>query len=243
MKNSEEYLKHIDRLKEFEEVIGYVFSDKSLLFQALSHSSFANDLKTRTGEKHFSNERLEFLGDSVLSIVVSEHLFRYFSHLPEGDLSRIRAALVCEQTLFEFSHRIRLGEFLFLSRGEEMNGGRTRPSTVSDAFEAVIGALYLDGGLENARKYVTGFIPKNLNKDTAKKLGDHKTLLQEVIQQNPEERVEYVTVGESGPEHNKMYRVNVLLNGAVIGSGEGHTKKQAEQQAAREALILMGELK
>lgn len=234
-----EYEKYLDKLSEFEAVIGYTFTKKKLLFEALSHSSFANELKGHNS----SNERLEFLGDSVLSIVVSDHLFRHFSHLPEGDLTKIRAALVCERALYGFSERIRLSEFIFLSRGEENSGGRHRPSIVSDAFEAVIAAIYLDGGIEAAREYVLGFIPKDLNRDTAKALQDHKTVLQEVIQQNPEEKVVYCVVSESGPEHNKEYVVNVLLNGAVIGKGSGHTKKQAEQQAAKEALILMGIIK
>ncbi len=231
-----EYEKYTDKLEEFEKVIGYTFKNKKLLFEALSHSSFANELKGRNS----SNERLEFLGDSVLSIVVSDHLFRHFSHLPEGDLTKIRAALVCERALFGFAERIDLGNHIFLSRGEENCGGRKRPSIVSDAFEAVIAAIYLDGGIEAAREYVLGFIPKDLNRDTAKALQDHKTVLQEIIQRNPEEKVEYVIESESGPEHDKKYVVNVLLNGAVIGKGTGHTKKQAEQQAAKEALILMG---
>lgn len=226
--------KYSSRLDEFEELIGYKFNDRRLLFEALSHSSFANEKRIN------SNERLEFLGDSVLSVVVSDHIFRNFSHLPEGDLTKIRAALVCEQALFGFSHKIRLSEFVMLGKGEEQTGGRDRPSIISDAFEAVIAAIYLDGGLEAAQKYVIGFLPKNINRDTAKALNDHKTVLQEVIQRNPEERVEYVLVDETGPEHDRQYMVNVVLNGAVIGSGKGHTKKQAEQQAAREALVLMG---
>ena len=234
MKLTELVEKYRARLDEFEELIGYKFNDRRLLFEALSHSSFSNEKRIN------SNERLEFLGDSVLSVVVSDHIFRNFSHLPEGDLTKIRAALVCEQALFGFSHKIRLSEFVMLGKGEEQTGGRDRPSIISDAFEAVIAAIYLDGGLEAAQKYVIGFLPKNINRDTAKALNDHKTVLQEVIQRNPEERVEYVLVDETGPEHDRQYMVNVVLNGAVIGSGKGHTKKQAEQQAAREALVLMG---
>ncbi|MBQ4486445.1 MAG: ribonuclease III [Oscillospiraceae bacterium] len=227
------------RLTEFESLIGYTFKNKKLLFEALSHSSFVNEVRKGT----VCNERLEFLGDSVLSIVVSDHLFRHFHHLPEGDLTKIRASLVNEKALFAFSKRIELGRFILLGRGEDNTGGRERPSIISDAFEAVIAAIYLDGGIEAAREYILGFIPTDLTKDSSKSLQDYKTMLQEVIQQNPEEKVEYALCSESGPDHNKSYDMNVLLNGAVIGHGTGHTKKQAEQQAAKEALELMGVIK
>ncbi len=225
-----------ERLAAFEEKIGYTFKNKNLLHEALSHSSYANECKKGRN----SNERLEFLGDSVLSIVISEHLFNHFKHLPEGDLTKIRASLVCEKALFEFSKQISLGEFILLGKGEENTGGRTRPSIVSDAFEAVIAAVFLDGGMESAREYVLGFIPKDLDKNSAKKLQDYKTILQEIIQRNPEEKVEYVLRSQSGPDHDRHFVVEVCLNTNVIGHGEGHSKKQAEQQAAKEALKLMG---
>lgn len=225
-----------ERLAAFEEKIGYTFKNKNLLHEALSHSSYANECKKGRN----SNERLEFLGDSVLSIVISEHLFNHFKHLPEGDLTKIRASLVCEKALFEFSKQISLGEFILLGKGEENTGGRTRPSIVSDAFEAVIAAVFLDGGMEAAREYVLGFIPKDLDKNSAKKLQDYKTILQEIIQRNPEEKVEYVLRSQSGPDHDRHFVVEVCLNTNIIGHGEGHSKKQAEQQAAREALKLMG---
>ena len=225
-----------ERLAAFEEKIGYTFKNKNLLHEALSHSSYANECKKGIN----SNERLEFLGDSVLSIVISEHLFNHFKHLPEGDLTKIRASLVCEKALFEFSKQISLGEFILLGKGEENTGGRTRPSIVSDAFEAVIAAVFLDGGMESAREYVLGFIPKDLDKNSAKKLQDYKTILQEIIQRNPEEKVEYVLRSQSGPDHDRHFVVEVCLNTNVIGHGEGHSKKQAEQQAAKEALKLMG---
>ena len=225
-----------ERLAAFEEKIGYTFKNKNLLHEALSHSSYANECKKGRN----SNERLEFLGDSVLSIVISEHLFNHFKHLPEGDLTKIRASLVCEKSLFEFSKQISLGEFILLGKGEENTGGRTRPSIVSDAFEAVIAAVFLDGGMESAREYVLGFIPKDLDKNSAKKLQDYKTILQEIIQRNPEEKVEYVLRSQSGPDHDRHFVVEVCLNTNVIGHGEGHSKKQAEQQAAKEALKLMG---
>ena len=222
---------------EFENKIGYTFRNKDLLHEALSHSSYANENKHHG--RH-SNERLEFLGDSVLSIVVSEHLFTHFKHLPEGELTKIRASLVCEKALFEFSKKIDLGQHILLGKGEENSGGRERPSIVSDAFEAVIAAIFLDGGMEAAEKYVLSFIPKNLDANSAKALQDYKTMLQEIIQRNPEERVEYVLADQIGPDHDRKFVVNVCLNSNVIGTGEGHSKKQAEQAAAKEALKLMG---
>ena len=221
---------------EFEKKIGYTFKNKELLHEALSHSSYANE--TKNGRN--SNERLEFLGDSVLSIVVSVHLFKHFKHLPEGDLTKIRASLVCEKALFEFANKIDLGKHILLGKGEENSGGRTRPSIVSDAFEAVIAAVYLDGGMEAAEKYVLSFIPKDLNANSSKALQDYKTMLQEIIQRNPEERVEYVLADQTGPDHDRKFVVQVRLNSNVIGTGEGHSKKQAEQAAAKEALRLMG---
>lgn len=221
---------------EFEKKIGYTFKSKELLHEALSHSSYANEVKRGRN----SNERLEFLGDSVLSIVVSKHLFTHFKHLPEGELTKIRASLVCEKALFEFSKKIDLGKHILLGKGEENSGGRTRPSIVSDAFEAVIAAVFLDGGMEEAEKYVLSFIPKNLEANSSKSLHDYKTMLQEIIQKNPEERVEYVLADQTGPDHDRKFVVQVRLNSNVIGTGEGHSKKQAEQAAAHEALRLMG---
>lgn len=221
---------------EFEKKIGYIFKNKELLHEALSHSSYANEVK----RGRHSNERLEFLGDSVLSIVVSKHLFTHFKHLPEGELTKIRASLVCEKALFEFSKNIDLGKHILLGKGEENSGGRERPSIVSDAFEAVIAAVFLDGGMEAAEKYVLSFIPKNIEATGSKSLHDYKTMLQEIIQKNPEERVEYVLADQTGPDHDRKFVVQVRLNSNVIGTGEGHSKKQAEQAAACEALRLMG---
>ena len=221
---------------EFENKIGYTFKNKELLHEALSHSSYANEVK----RGRHSNERLEFLGDSVLSIVVSKHLFTHFKHLPEGELTKIRASLVCEKALFEFSKKIDLGKHILLGKGEENSGGRERPSIVSDAFEAFIAAVFLDGGMEAAEKYVLSFIPKNIEATGSKSLHDYKTMLQEIIQKNPEERVEYVLADQTGPDHDRKFVVQVRLNSNVIGTGEGHSKKQAEQAAACEALRLMG---
>ena len=216
-----------------ERVLGHTFQDKALLETALTHTSFANE--ARHGTKH--NERLEFLGDSVLSIVVAEYLFTH-SSLPEGDLTRMRASLVCEAALFTFAQKIGLGRWLRLGHGEEMGGGRTRPSVVSDAFEAVIAALYLDGGIDAARAFILPFVTSALTKQSAEE--DYKTKLQEVVQQNPSERLRYVVASQTGPDHDKHFVVEVHLNSNCIGSGEGHSKKQAEQAAAKEALELMG---
>ena len=225
-----------EMMDDLQLIIGYKFKDESLLYEALSHSSFANENK----KSRKSNERLEFLGDSVLSIVVSDHIFKHFKHIPEGELTKLRASLVCESALFEFSKKIQLGQHIFLGKGEEMTGGRERPSIVSDAFEAVIAAIYLDGGMEAARPYVLSFIPKDITVSGAKSFHDYKTALQEIIQRNPEEKVVYFLKEESGPDHDKHFVIQVLLNGHVIGEGGGRSKKAAEQAAACEALRLMG---
>lgn len=220
----------------FEQIIGYRFQNQEFLYEALSHSSYANEKK----KQRRSNERLEFLGDSVLSIVVSQYLFENFPELPEGELTKIRAALVCEKSLHRFALQISLGDFLLLGKGEAHTGGRQRPSILADAFEAVIAAIYLDAGLEAARKHILRFIPKNIPENRSVLFGDYKTALQEVIQKNPEEKVEYMLIDESGPDHSKTFAVEVCLNSNVIGRGQGKSKKEAEQMAAKEALELMG---
>lgn len=226
----------MEEFAELEKRIGYTFRNRELIHEALSHSSYANEKK----KQRRSNERLEFLGDSVLSVVVSQHLFTNYPELPEGELTKIRAALVCEKSLHRFALQIGLGEFLLLGKGEEHTGGRERPSILADAFEAVIAAIYLDGGLEPAKEHIMHFIPKSLPENRAVLFGDYKTALQEVIQKNPEEKVEYILTSESGPDHNKFFVVEVCLNSNVIGRGEGKSKKEAEQMAAKEALMLMG---
>lgn len=226
----------MDRLEEFEKVIDYKFNNRDLLFEALSHSSFANESKHR----YRSNERLEFLGDSVLSIVVSDYLFENFTDIPEGELTKTRATLVCEKALYNFGSRINLGSYIMLGKGEEIAGGRERPSIIADAFEAVIAAIYLDGGMEAAKRHIMRFLPSDVLGAAAEAYDDYKTILQEIIQRNPEERVEYRLVSESGPDHNKSFTVRVMLNSNIIGEGTAHSKKSAEQLAAREALRLMG---
>ncbi len=223
-------------MTQFEQLLGYEFKNSDLLHEALSHSSYANENKKHRN----SNERLEFLGDSVLSIVVSEYLFSNYKNLPEGELTKIRASLVCESSLFEFAQRIKLGEFILLGKGEENTGGRERPSILADAFEAVIAAIYLDGGYEPAKKHILRFIPENIKSHGDVGFNDFKTILQEIIQKNPEEHVTYSLESESGPDHAKEFTVVVNLNSNIIGRGTGKSKKQAEQQAAKSALELMG---
>ncbi len=222
--------------EKFEELIGYNFKDKHLLYNALTHSSYANENK----QKLQSNERLEFLGDSVLSVVVAEFLYKNFKHLPEGELTKLRASLVCEKALYEFSKKIDLKDYLMLGKGEEYNGGRERPSIIADGFEAVIAAIFLDGGIEVAKEYILGFMPSDLDEQYKEKNKDYKTMLQEIVQRNPEEKVQYFLKGESGPDHDKSFLVEVKVNSNIFGSGVGHSKKKAEQNAAKEALKLMG---
>ncbi len=226
----------MERLDEFQKVIGYTFNNPDLLFEALSHSSFANESRHR----YRSNERLEFLGDSVLSIVVSDYIFEHCRDIPEGELTKTRATLVCEKALYQFGEEIDLGSYIMLGKGEELAGGRERPSIIADAFEAVIAAIYLDGGMEPARRHILRFLPNDIQGAVAKAYDDYKTILQEIIQKNPEEHVEYKLVGETGPDHNKQFTVRVMLNSNVIGEGTAHSKKSAEQMAAHEALRLMG---
>ena len=220
-------------IKQFEEIIGYSFNNENLIKTALTHSSYANERDL--GE---CNERLEFLGDSVLGVVTADYFYHNLNHLPEGEMTKRRAACACEKSLYKFAKEISLGEFIFLGKGEENMGGRDRTSILADAFEAVIAAIYLDGGIENARKFVLRFVTKAANENIS--LKDHKTELQEIIQKNPDEHLSYVLVGESGPDHDKRFEVEVLLNSNVIGCGTGRSKKLAEQEAARQALELMG---
>lgn len=224
-------------LEDFEAKIGYTFRDKKLLQTALTHSSYANEVKEK---RCVNNERLEFLGDAVLGIVVAEYLFFHNSHVPEGELTRLRAMMVCEKSLHEFALQIGLGQYLRLGRGEENSGGRERSSILADAFEAVIAAIYIDGGFEPARKYVTSFADRFFSTRIKSNLKDYKTALQEIVQKNKSERLEYVLVAEKGPDHDKEFVVEVHLNSNVIGEGRGGSKKEAEQLAAKEALSLMG---
>lgn len=223
-------------MKNLEEKLGYKFKNINLLENALTHSSYANEVRDGTS----SNERLEFLGDSVLSIIVSEFIYKKFANQPEGELTKLRASLVCEKSLCGFSRELELGKYLRLGKGEEKGGGRNRDSILADAFEAVLAAMYLDGGFEVAKNHVLRFVKEEIEHTDDEVFKDYKTLLQEIIQRNPEESVAYFLTGESGPDHNKLFTVEVRLNSNVIGKGEGRSKKQAEQMAAKQALSLMG---
>lgn len=221
-------------MEQLQNNLGYHFKNPALLARALTHSSYANERHVDTGD----NERLEFLGDSVLGFITAEYLFANHRDFPEGELTKLRAYAVCEKSLFSYAEEIGLGNYLKLGKGEERTGGRTRPSVLSDAFEAVIAAIYLDGGMDEAKKFVLRFVvPYVEAKPTFK---DYKTMLQEVVQKNQGETLEYVLVSETGPDHDKCFTVEVHLNSNVIGCGVGGSKKKAEQNAAKEALELMG---
>lgn len=226
-----------ESIRAFEEKIGYEFKDKTYIQTALTHSSFANE------HKEFNyNERLEFLGDSVLGLVVSDYLFRARNDLPEGRLTRLRANVVCEESLSAVARKINLGDHLFLGKGEKASGGSNRDSILADATEAVIAAIYLDGGFDQARD----FILSNLRDTIAKNIDgnifrDYKTILQEIIQGN-NGKISYKLVGESGPDHNKEFEMQVKCGQETIGIGKGKNKKEAEKEAARDALVKMGEL-
>lgn len=225
-------------MNSLEKNLNYKFKNIRLLENALTHSSYANEVRSKAS----CNERLEFLGDSVLSIIVSEHIYKKFPNMPEGELTRLRASLVCEKALCAFSRELDLGSYLLLGKGEDKGGGRERDSILADAFEAVLAAIYLDGGMDAARKHVMNFVLREIkHADDEDSFKDYKTTLQEIIQRNPEESLTYKLIDEFGPDHDKQFVVEVLINSNVIGKGLGRTKKQAEQAAAKQALQLMGE--
>lgn len=215
-------------MTDIEKKIGYAFSDKKLLKTALTHSSYANEHHTK------NNERLEFLGDSVLSVIVSDYIFKKMVSVDEGDLSKFRATLVCESSLAEIAKQISLSDLVFLGKGEEKTGGRFRPSIISDAFEAVLGAIYLDSNLETARKWLLALMSDRIEKTLAGKLySDYKTTLQEIVQRDGKSTVTYKTINETGKEHDKRFVVQVFINGEAKYTASGHSKKEAEQAAAR----------
>ena len=219
-------------IKDLENAIGYRFNNITLLQDALTHSSYANETWHNSLR---SNERLEFLGDSILGMVVAEHLFRTFPERPEGELTRMRADMVCERALAKVANRLSLGSHLLLGHGEEQGGGRERASILADAVESVIAACFLDGGMDAARKLIETFI---LCEVPVTKLSnaDYKTALQERVQQKKDQTIAYRLIGETGPDHDKTFQVEVLLNGLVVGTGNGSSKKRAEQDAARVAM-------
>ena len=223
------------QLCELEKKLGYKFKDEKLLIRALTHSSYANENKTK------SYERLEFLGDSILGFICSRYLYRNFPNMPEGDLTKNRAALVCEKSLCNFSKELGIGDFMFLSFGEINSGGRSRASILADMFESIVAAIYIDSNnIKIVRDFIVRFLEPAINSLEKNKFKDYKTTLQEIIQKNPEEKLSYAVVSETGPDHNKHFKVEVRLNSNCIGKGGGHSKKEAEQEAARIALELMG---
>lgn len=223
-------------LQNLEERIGYRFRNKALLKQALTHSSYTNEQRINRAKNY---ERLEFLGDAVLELVASDFLFRGSPDIPEGELTKLRASMVCEPSLAFCARDLELGQFILLGRGEEATGGRERDSIISDVMEAVIGAVYLDGGMEPARMFIDRFILSDL--EDKRLFYDSKSSLQELVQGKLKKDVSYELLEESGPEHNKTFRVSVHMGGECLGTGEGKTKKAAEQQAAYRALLHLRE--
>ena len=219
-------------IRDLEEAIGYRFGNITLLQNALAHSSYANE---RWHDSLMSNERLEFLGDSVLGMVVAEFLYKKFPNRPEGELTRMRADMVCEQALCKVANRLELGKHLLLGRGEEQTGGRTRASILADAVESVIAAAFLDGGMAAAKGIIEQFVLCSVPAEHMNN-ADHKTALQELVQQKKDQILQYALVEESGPDHNKQFTVAVSLNGEEVGRGVGSSKKRAEQEAAKAAI-------
>ena len=222
------------KLEALESILNYKFKDQSILRLALTHSSYANELKDKSADY---NERLEFLGDSVLGIVIAEYVFTKHPEFKEGELTKMRSKIVCESTLAEVAAELELGEYMLFGKGEALTGGRTRRSILADAFEALIAALYLDGGFEIAKPFIYAFMQDKI--DMAEKgliVDDYKTHLQELIQTNKDNRIKYELIEEKGPDHRKVFNTAVKLNGKVIGSGEGKSKKESEQEAAKMAL-------
>lgn len=223
-------------MKGLEEKLGYEFKDKSLLMTALTHSSYANENRKRNIK---DNERLEFLGDSILGVTVASYLYKNRPDLPEGRMTRLRAELVCEQSLARVAEKLELGKYMRLGKGEEQGGGRKRPSITADAVEAVIAALYLDGGYNRAGSFISRYILEPFEEGQELSDRDNKTELQEIVQRKSGQVLTYELTGEDGPDHNKTFTFSVSLNDKVIGTGSGHNKKEAEQAAAGEALRKM----
>lgn len=221
-------------LKELQQKIDYEFKDENLLFTALTHSSYANEHKLH---KIHHNERLEFLGDAVLEVVSSDFLFKNFPDMAEGQMSKKRASLVCEPTLAYCARQIGLGKYLMLGKGEDMGGGRNRDSILSDALEAVIGSIYLDGGIENAGRFIMANVLNDIEHKAM--FQDSKTILQELLQKDHKDPITYEVVGMTGPEHNRMFEMQVKLGDKVIGRGSGRTKQAAGQEAAYHAILAL----
>lgn len=219
-------------MQTLEQAIGYTFRDKSLLKQALSHSSYANEV-LKNGLKSY--ERLEFLGDSVLGFVTADYLYHSFGSLHEGELTKLRAELVCEKSLVLTAQALSVSDYLLLGRGEDAGGGRTRASIIADVVESIIAAIYLDGGFEPAKGFIYRFVLNNAQ-EKLRLSADYKTMLQELVQRKKEQVLEYHLLSETGPDHEKVFSVSVTLNGETVGKGTGTSKKRAEQAAAQEAI-------
>lgn len=226
-------------IEELEEKIGYRFKNKELLRTALTHSSYCNENKHSTALKH--NERLEFLGDSVLSVIVSDYLFKHYTDLREGELTRTRAASVCETALYALGTQLDLGSYMRFGHGEASSTGRLRRSIVADAFEALLAAMYLDSGLPTVREFLLPLIKPTVEKAVKGWDTDYKSRLQKIAQQTPEEVLEYRSAGEEGPPHDRVFKFEVYLNSNLLGTGIGRSKREAEQNAARQALVFFGE--
>ena len=224
---------------KLEQQIGYTFKDKELLRTALTHTSYANEHRTNKNSKSRTknNERLEFLGDSVLNLIITTYLFKALGRVSEGEMSRIRSTIVCEKSLRNAAEGFDLKKYLLLGKGEEQTGGRNRDSIIADAMEALIGAIYLDSGLESAESFIKKVMMKIIDLALEGKLfKDYKTQYQEMVQRHSDAKIEYLVIREQGPDHNKIFTVKLLLNGEFISMGEGRNKKEAEQNAAREAI-------
>ena len=226
-------------IEELEEAIGYTYKNKEYLITAMTHSPYSNENKSGNGRVK-NNERLEFLGDSILSLLVSDYIFKKYTGLAEGELTKIRAASVCESALFALATELKLGEYLRLGHGEAAQN-RLRKSIVADAFEALLASLYLDGGIDNARAFLMPKIEATIDRAAKGWDDDYKSRLQKLVQQTPEELLEYKEIGEEGPPHDRIFSFEVYLNSNLLGSGKGRSKREAEQQAAKQALSFFGE--
>ncbi len=224
--------RNFNNFKNLQELIGYQFSNTSILKQALTHSSYSNEKQMN---KLYNNERLEFLGDAVLELVSSEYIYDIHPDKPEGELTKLRASLVCEKSLTYSANKFKIGEYLFLGKGEDATGGRQRPSILSDALEAIIGGIFLDGGFSNAKEFVVEQVLKDLIKQ--KFFFDSKTILQEIIQSKYTDAIKYEVINQEGPDHNKEFTVAIKVNNKEIAKGKGKTKKAAEQEAAYQAIL------
>ncbi len=229
----------MDYLNEFEDIIGYSFTNRELLITALTHSSFVNENRTKDPSLE-DNERFEFFGDAIIEFYISEYLFNKYGTFPEGDMTKLRASMVCEQSLAECAKQIRLGEYMRMGKGEALSGGRERASITSDAFEALVAAIYLDSkDGDTIRKFIAEHLIKGLENKTL--FFDAKTRLQEIAQQKGNNSLRYELIAESGPSHNKTFEIAAILNDVEVGRGKGHSKKAAQQAAAEEAIRRIGE--